>query len=258
MFNKVFFTICLSLWSCAAFAAVEGQNFFEAGVVHDTLSDKSEGNTQFFRINGRTLPVLSLGAEASQKQIFGDQGTFVSAFFTLDIAKDIYVSGAAGSATQTTTVWPKSTAFLSLSKKWLEGEYFLTAFGAGQNSYFTGSKDVFYIGELILYLPLGFVAQGGIRHTTNNPGDHQGQRLYAVLDAKLNEGAHIILRYDSGKEAYGLTSDKTYTFNFNSRVMSAQLRFLVSESLGIILGYESYRGDYFDRDTTTAAFLYNF
>lgn len=198
-----------------------------------------------------------LSAEISQQDHFGDQGVFVGVGYQHVWNDDWYGSVHAGTSSGGFFL-PRERYDAFINRKWLEQRQLVTTLGAG----YYRAKDVHNDRNVLLsaryYFSAPVIAEIGMRFNQSDPGGVSSRRRFATLNYGQYGQQYLVLRYESGREAYQLVSDNAVVSDFGSHELALNWRKWLVPNSGLQLEVNQYKNPVYRRDGVLAGVFYEF
>ena len=269
-----FLTICLGGLACFSNASAQAT---EAGVARSAPAAEQsdmprmlELSTGYQNLTGGFgawrdvtlrgtygLPSHILQGEVSVTRRFNKDGVFVGLSDTYTFNEDWYGSIAVGFGDGAFYL-PRYRVDATLYKKWLPQKNLVTSIGAGQYKAPDGHTDNSLSLGLVYYFDAPFVAEAGLRMNSSNPGAIKTQQQFLALTYGRVKQNLVTLRHGWGQEGYQTVGVTTQLVNFASKETSISWRHWFAPRTGLVLGANSYKNPFYNRDGLSIGIFHDF
>ncbi|RZJ24999.1 MAG: YaiO family outer membrane beta-barrel protein [Haliea sp.] len=204
-----------------------------------------------------TAPGHTLQGELSTHERFDETGTYAAIGDTYTFNEDWYGSLALGVGDGAFFL-PKYRIDAALYRKWLADRNLVTSVGAGYYDAPDGHTDRSLSLGLIYYFKAPFVAEGGVRLNSSNPGAIKTQQQFVALTWGREKQDLVSVRYGWGGEGYLATSAASQLVDFDSDELSVSWRHWVTDRAGVLLSANRYDNPLYTRTGLNVGFIYAF
>ena len=198
-----------------------------------------------------------LQGEVSVNRRFDKTGTFLGLSDTYTFNEDWYGSVAFG-AGDGAFYLPRYRVDATLYKKWLADRSLVTSIGAGYYKAPDGHSDSSVSLGLVYYFASPWVAEGGVRFNTSNPGAIKTQQQFAALTYGRVKQDLVTARYAWGGEGYQTIATSTQLVNFTSNEASLSWRHWLNPRTGILLAANRYSNPFYSRSGLNIGIFHDF
>ncbi|MES2913391.1 MAG: YaiO family outer membrane beta-barrel protein [Pseudomonadota bacterium] len=198
-----------------------------------------------------------LQGELSAQNRFNKSGTFVGISDTYTFDEDWYGSLALG-AGDGAFFLPRYRLDATLYRKLLADRSLVSSVGVGYYSAPDGHTDRSLSLGLAYYFDSPWIAEGGIRLNSSNPGGIRTQQQFLALTYSRDKQDQVSARYGWGGEGYLALTANTQLVNFNSNEASLTWRHWVNPSTGILVGVNRYSNPLYRRSGITVGLFHDF
>lgn len=228
--------------------------FQSAGVVeaganyHFVTNDFGDWFGQYLKGEIQTDPNNRWNAEALHQREFGGSGFYGAVGNTHVFNEDWYsvVNIGAGADAE---FLPRYRIDVFLNRKWLSQRQLVTTIGVGEYKAMDGQhRDrSLFLGSSYYFQTIPWIVQGGIRFNTSDPGGVNSTSQFVAVTQGRNKDHFITLRYGFGEEAYQIIDSGQTLSDFNSQVVSLQVKKWVGDDWGFNTQAERYHNPNYDR-----------
>ena len=198
-----------------------------------------------------------LQGEVSVNRRFDKTGTFLGLSDTYTFNEDWYGSVAFG-AGDGAFYLPRYRVDATLYKKWLADRSLVTSIGAGYYKAPDGHSDSSVSLGLVYYFASPWVAEGGVRFNSSNPGSIRTQQQFAALTYGRTKQDLVTARYAWGAEGYQTIAANTQLVNFASQEASLSWRHWLNPSTGVLVGVNRYTNPFYNRSGLNIGIFHDF
>lgn len=270
--RALFFTSVVSLACCGtAMAQTSPQSLNQAPAPSDAAMQRNlELSTGFQNLTGGfgswrdvtlrgtyALPSHVLQGEVSANRRFNKDGTFVGLSDTYTINEDWYSSIAVGFGDGAFYL-PRYRVDATLYKKWLSDRSLITSVGLGHYKAPDGHTDNSVSLGVVYYFASPWIAEGGVRLNSSNPGGIRTQQQFAALTYGRVKQDLVTVRYAWGGEGYQTIAANTQLVNFTSREASLSWRHWLNPRTGILVGANQYTNPFYNRSGLNIGIFHDF
>ncbi|MES2402152.1 MAG: YaiO family outer membrane beta-barrel protein [Pseudomonadota bacterium] len=198
-----------------------------------------------------------LQGELSAQHRFNKDGTFVGISDTYTFDQDWYGSLAVG-AGDGAFYLPRYRVDATLYRKWLADRRLVSSVGVGYYSAPDGHTDRSLALGLVYYFEAPWIAEGGVRLNSSNPGGIRTQQQFVALTYGRDKQNLVSARYGWGGEGYLALTANTQLVNFNSNEASLTWRHWLNASTGVLVGANRYTNPLYTRSGLTVGVFHAF
>jgi YaiO family outer membrane protein len=259
MSARVWIGVACATMLCANSAAQEdAQSYVELGGNHHSV-DSGFGDWSGAYLKGvwRQNPSTAWNGELIRQRAFHDRGTYAAIGITHDLDARSYVTGSLG-AGEGEFFFPSLRADASYSYKWLSRAQLVTTVGVGYVDAQDVHRDLSYLGSVAYYFDGPWVVEGGVRVNYSDPGSVSATRRFLALTYGREKERFIVLRTESGDEAYQLVGANQTLVNFSSNQQSVSWREWFAPRTGFQLQLERYDNPFYERRGLVAGIFQDF
>ncbi len=188
---------------------------------------------------------------------FGESGLLASVGLTHDYSEQWYQTVSLTASTSG-SFWPHTEFSTELFKKWLDNSSLITGVGFRRGTYTTGASDFGFLGEIIYYTGQPIVLGLGYWFNESFPGTVPSSRIFGSVTLGAGWSHQLIVRYDTGREAYQPVGFGIIATEYASNVLTATLRLFTDQPYGGVIEAEHYSNPFYIRNTLSVALLHNF
>jgi YaiO family outer membrane protein len=185
--------------------------------------------------------------ELIQRHAFSDQGAYASFGNTHTWSPDWFSSVFIGGG-QDSDLWPSLRLDASLSRKWLSRRQLVTSAGVSYLRAHDEHRDYALTLGGQYYFDGPWIIEGGARHNRSHPGDVQATSYYSALTYGRYAERYLVIRLDSGREAYQMVGDNPSLVDFSSDAVSLTWREWLRRDFGFNLALTHYQNTAYTRD----------
>ena len=198
-----------------------------------------------------------LQGELSAQHRFNKDGTFVGISDTYTFNDDWYGSLALG-AGDGAFYLPRYRVDATVYRKWLADRQLVSSVGVGYYNAPDGHVDRSLALGLVYYFKAPWIAEGGVRLNSSNPGGIRTQQQFVALTYGRDKQDLVSARYGWGGEGYLALTANTQLINFRSNEASLTWRHWVSPRSGFLVGANRYSNPLYRRTGITAGLFHDF
>ena len=198
-----------------------------------------------------------LQGELSAQNRFNKSGTFVGISDTYTFNDDWYGSLALG-AGDGAFYLPRYRVDATLYRKLLADRSLVSSVGVGYYSAPDGHTDRSVSLGLAYYFDAPWIAEGGVRVNSSDPGGIRTQQQFVALTYSRSKQDQVSARYGWGGEGYLALTANTQLVNFRSNEASLTWRHWVNPSSGILVGVNRYSNPLYRRTGITVGLFHDF
>ncbi len=203
------------------------------------------------------LPSHVLQGELSVNRRFNKDGAFVGLSDTYTFNEDWYTNVAVGFGDGAFYL-PRYRLDATLYRKWLAGRNLVTSVGAGTYKAPDGHTDNSLSLGLVYYFDAPWIAEGGVRLNSSNPGAIKTQQQFLALTYGRDKEDLITVHHAWGAEGYQTITASTQLVNFKSNESSISWRHWVTPRTGILVGANRYTNPFYNRSGLNIGIFHNF
>lgn len=187
------------------------------------------------------LPSHLLQGELSATRRFNQDGAFLGLSDTYTLNEDWYSNLAVGVGDGAFYL-PRYRVDATLYRKLLADRRLVSSVGLGYYKAPDGHTDNSVSLGLAYYFASPWIAEGGIRFNSSNPGAIRTQQQFAALTYGRAKQDLVTVRYASGGEGYQTIGAATNAqlVNFKSREASLSWRHWFAPRTGFLMGVNQY------------------
>ncbi len=198
-----------------------------------------------------------LQGELSAQHRFNKDGAFVGISDTYTFDEDWYGSLAVG-AGDGAFYLPRYRVDATLYRKLLADRRLVGSVGVGYYSAPDGHTDRSVSLGLAYYFDSPWVAEGGVRVNSSDPGGIRTQQQFVALTYSRSKQDQVSARYGWGGEGYLSVAANTQLVNFRSNEASLTWRHWVNPSSGVLVGVNRYSNPLYRRTGITVGLFHDF
>jgi YaiO family outer membrane protein len=198
-----------------------------------------------------------LQGELSAQHRFNKDGTFAGISDTYTFNEDWYGSLALG-AGDGAFYLPRYRVDATLYRKFLEDRRLVGSVGVGYYSAPDGHSDRSLSLGLVYYFEAPWIAEGGVRLNSSNPGGIRTQQQFVALTYGHVKQDLVGARYGWGGEGYLSIAANTQLVNFRSNEASVTWRHWLNASTGVLIGANRYTNPLYKRAGLTVGVFHDF
>lgn len=180
-----------------------------------------------------------LQGEVSLNRRFDQNGVFVGLSDTATFNEDYYASIALGFGDGAFYL-PRYRVDATLYKKWLADRRLVTSVGWSYYKAPDGHSDNGISLGLVYYFSSPWIAEGGIRFNSSNPGAIRTQQQFVALTYGSVKQDLVTARYAWGGEGYQTIATNAQILDFKSREASLSWRHWLNPSTGVVVSANRY------------------
>ena len=203
------------------------------------------------------LPSHLLQGELSLTRRFNTDGVFVGLGDTYTFNEDWYANFSAGFGDGAFYL-PRYRLDATLYKKWLASRNLVTSVGAGFYKAPDGHSDSSISLGLIYYFDAPWVAEGGVRLNSSNPGAIKTQQQFLALTYGRDKQDLVTVRHGWGAEGYQTITANTQLVNFKSAETNISWRHWVAPRTGVLVGANRYTNPFYNRSGLNIGIFHDF
>ncbi len=203
------------------------------------------------------LPSHLLQAELSATRRFNQDGSFLGLSDTYTFNEDWYSSLAVG-AGDGAFYLPRYRVDATLYRKLLTDRSLVSSVGLGYYKATDGHTDSSVSLGLAYYFSSPWIAEGGVRFNSSNPGAIRTQQQFAALTYGRFKQDLVTVRYASGGEGYQTIAANAQLVNFKSREASLSWRHWFAPRTGFLIGVNQYTNPSYNRSGLNIGIFHDF
>ena len=203
------------------------------------------------------LPSHVLQGELSLTRRFNKDGAYIGLSDTYTINEDWYTNVAVGFGDGAFYL-PRYRLDATLYKKWLPGKNLVTSIGAGVYKAPDGHSDNSVSLGLVYYFDAPWIAEGGVRLNSSNPGGIRTQQQFLALTYGRDKEDLITVRHGWGNEGYQTITASRQLVNFASNETSISWRHWVAPRTGVVAGANRYTNPFYNRSGLNIGIFHDF
>ncbi len=203
------------------------------------------------------LPSHVIHGEVSVNNRFNKDGTFVGLSDTYTFNDDWYSRIAVGFGDGAFYL-PRYRVDATLYKKWLPDRSLISSVGLGYYKAPDGHTDSSVSLGLVYYFAAPWIAEGGVRFNSSNPGSIRTQQQFAALTYGRTKQDLVTARYAWGAEGYQTIATNTQLVNFASQEASLSWRHWLNPSTGVLVGVNRYTNPFYNRSGLNVGIFLDF
>lgn len=203
------------------------------------------------------LPSHLLQGELSLTRRFNMDGVFVGLSDTFTLNEDWYANFSAGFGDGAFYL-PRYRLDSTVYKKWLPSRNLVTSVGAGFYKAPDGHSDSSLSLGLVYYFDAPWVAEGGIRLNSSNPGAIKTQQQFLAVTYGRDKQDLVTVRHGWGAEGYQTIMANAQLVNFKSSETSFSWRHWLAPQTGISMAANHYTNPFYKRSGLNIGFFHNF
>lgn len=286
MFKRIFYrqvllysTACSLLWGGAAIAQTPNQGLISTvpAAVQQTpalpgteMQRSLELSSGFQNLSGGfgswrdvtlrgayELPSHLLQGELSATRRFNQDGSFLGLSDTYTLNEDWYSNLAVGFGDGAFYL-PRYRVDATLYRKLLTDRSLVSSLGLGYYKAPDGHTDSSVSLGLVYYFSSPWIAEGGVRFNSSNPGAIRTQQQFAALTYGRFKQDLITVRYASGAEGYQTIATNAQLVNFKSREASLSWRHWFAPRTGFLIGASQYTNPSYTRSGLNIGIFHDF
>ena len=203
------------------------------------------------------LPSHVIQGVVSVNNRFNKDGTFVGLSDTYTLNDDWYSRVAVGFGDGAFYL-PRYRVDASLSRKFLPDRRLIGSVGLGYYKAPDGHTDSSVSLGLVYYFASPWIAEGGVRFNSSNPGSIRTQQQFAALTYGRTKQDLVTARYAWGAEGYQTIATNTQLVNFASQETSLSWRHWLNPSTGVLVGVNRYTNPFYNRSGLNVGIFHDF
>ena len=203
------------------------------------------------------LPSHVLQGELSLNRRFNKDGVFVGLSDTYTFNEDWYANVTTGFGDGAFYL-PRYRLDATLYRKWLANRNLVTSVGAGVYKAPDGHSDNSLSLGLVYYFDAPWIAEGGVRLNSSNPGAIKTQQQFLALTYGRDKEDLITVRHAWGAEGYQTIAASAQLVNFKSNETSMSWRHWVTPRTGVLVGANRYTNPFYNRSGLNIGIFHNF
>lgn len=195
--------------------------------------------------------------ELSAQHRFNKDGTFLGISDTYTFDQDWYGSLALG-AGDGAFYLPRYRVDATLYRKLLADRQLVSSVGVGYYNAPDGHIDRSLSLGLVYYFKAPWIAEGGVRLNSSNPGGIRTQQQFVAVTYGRDKQDLVSARYGWGGEGYLALTANTQLINFSSNEGSVTWRHWVNPQSGFLVGANRYSNPLYRRTGITFGLFHDF
>ena len=203
------------------------------------------------------LPSHVLQGELSAHRRFNKDGVFLGVSDTYTFNEDWFGSIALG-AGDGAFYLPRYRVDATLYRKWLANRNLVSSVGLGHYHAPDGHTDRSVSLGLVYYFEAPWIAEGGVRFNSSDPGAIKTRQQFMALTWGRNKQDLVTARYGWGREGYLAIAANTQLVNFSSREASLTWRHWLNPKTGVLVGANRYTNPFYRRSGVTVGVFHDF
>ncbi len=203
------------------------------------------------------LPRHVLQGELSLNRRFDKDGAFVGVSDTYTFSEDWYGSLALG-AGDGAFYLPRYRIDTTLYRKLLPKRNLVGSIGVGYYNAPDGHTDRSLSLGAAYYFDAPWIAEGGIRLNSSNPGAVRTQQQFLAVTYGRDKQDLVSARYAWGGEGYLAIAADTQLVNFTSREASIAWRHWLNRRTGLLLAANRYTNPLYHRSGLNVGIFHDF
>ncbi len=216
------------------------------------------GNWRDITLRGAyAMPSHVTQAEVSVNRRFNKDGTYVGLSDSYTFNEDWYSNIAVGFGDGAFYL-PRYRVDATLYRKWLSDRSLVTSMGLGYYKAPDGHTDSSVSLGLIYYFGSPWIAEGGVRFNSSNPGSIRTQQQFAALTYGRVKQDLVTVRYAWGAEGYQTIAANAQLVNFTSREASLSWRHWLTFGSGVLVGANQYDNPFYSRSGLNIGVFHDF
>ncbi|HEY6355646.1 MAG TPA: YaiO family outer membrane beta-barrel protein, partial [Burkholderiaceae bacterium] len=180
------------------------------------------------------------------KHAFGEHAVIGAASYSWDLTPLDRLSLAA-SGSNAPTIAPKWRADGQYSRKLLPERNLVASLGGFTSATRDGHHDSSVVGSGAWYFADRQVVEGGVRYSISNPGDQTAWRGFAAYTYGAVGQSTLLLRVDSGGEAYQSLGVSGAVADFQSHEVIVAYRYWLGPGASLVAHVADYRNPSYDK-----------
>ncbi len=228
--------------------AFQSTGMVEAGANYHNVTDGfGDWFGQYIRGEIQTDRNDRWNAEALHQREFGSTG-FYGAIGNTHVFNEDWYSVVNIGAGADADFLPRYRVDAFINRKWLSKRQLVTTIGLGEYKAMDGHRDrSLFLGSSYYFQTVPWIIQGGIRFNNSDPGSVNSTSHFVAVTQGRNKEHFITLRYGFGEEAYQIIDSGQTLSDFDSQVVSLQVKKWVGEDWGFNTQAERYHNPNYDR-----------
>lgn len=203
------------------------------------------------------LPRHVLQGEISLNRRFDQDGTFVGVSDTYLFDADWFGSVSLG-AGDGAFYLPRYRVDTTIYRKFLPQRNLVGSVGLGYYKAPDGHTDRSLSLGAAYYFEAPWVAEGGVRFNSSNPGAVRTQQQFVAITYGRDKETLVTARYGWGAEGYLAISANAQLVNFDSREASISWRHWVNRRTGVLLSANRYTNPLYQRTGINIGIFHDF
>lgn len=195
--------------------------------------------------------------EVSVNRRFNKDGTYVGLSDTYTFNEDWYSNVAVGFGDGAFYL-PRYRVDATLYRKLLSDRSLVTSVGLGHYKAPDGHTDNSVSLGAVYYFASPWIAEGGVRFNSSNPGGIRTQQQFVALTYGRVKQDLVTVRYAWGGEGYQTIATNAQLVNFTSREANVSWRHWVSPRTGILVGANQYTNPFYNRSGINIGIFHDF
>lgn len=203
------------------------------------------------------LPSHLLQGEVSAMRRFNKDGSFIGLSDTYTFNEDWYSNLAVGFGDGAFYL-PRYRVDATLYRKLLSDRSLVSSVGLGYYKAPDGHTDRSVSLGLVYYFASPWIAEGGVRFNSSNPGAIRTQQQFVALTYGRVKQDLVTVRYASGGEGYQTIASNAQLVNFKSREASISWRHWFAPRTGFLIGANQYTNPSYNRSGVNIGIFHDF
>ena len=142
---------------------------------------------------------------------------------------------------------PKYRVDAFINRKWLDDRQLITTLGFGDYKAQDVHEDRSVFLGATYYFKEPWILQGGVRFNNSSPGSVNSTSEFVAVTQGRDKEQFITLRYGYGKEAYQIVGVGNTLSDFNSQIISLEIRKWLGKKWGVNARGEEYLSPNYNR-----------
>jgi YaiO family outer membrane protein len=203
------------------------------------------------------LPSHLLQGELSATRRFNKDGSFLGLSDTYTLNEDWYSNLAVGFG-DGAFYMPRYRVDATLYRKLLTDRSLVSSVGLGYYKAPDGHTDSSVSLGAVYYFASPWIAEGGVRFNSSNPGAIRTQQQFAALTYGRVKQDLVTVRYASGGEGYQTIAANAQLVNFKSREASLSWRHWFAPRTGFLIAANQYTNPSYTRSGLNVGVFHDF
>jgi len=204
---------------------------------------------------GLTSNVLQ--GKVSTMRRFNKDGTFIGLGDAHTFNQDWYSNLAVGFGDGAFYL-PRYRVDNTLYRKFLSDRSLVSSVGLGYYKAPDGHTDNSVSLGLVYYFASPWIAEGGVRFNSSNPGVIRTQQQFAALTYGRVKQDLVTARYAWGGAGYQTIATNAQLVNFKSREASISWRHWFAPRTGFLIGANQYTNPFYNRSGVNVGIFHDF